>query len=72
VAEKGDSHVDVHPQRTHEASHRSHETENWDVPGIVEHAGAIHGQAVCVQPEIPTPIAIVGFVGPWGGTSGEE
>lgn len=56
MAEGGDSHIDMHPKRPHEAPYSPHQTENWHIPHIVEHARAVRGQAVGVEPEIPAAV----------------
>ena len=53
MAKEGDPDIDVHPQCPHQATDGSHDTEDGDIPRIVEHARAIGCQAVCVQAKIP-------------------
>ena len=48
-----DLHVEVNPKRAQQASSSPHGTEDGHVPDVVEHARAIKGQAVCVQPKVP-------------------
>ena len=52
VAEGSDFDVDMDPQRPHEAPHGAHEAEYGDIPDVVEHARAVEGQAVSVQPKV--------------------
>ena len=52
MAEKGDADVDVHPQGAHQAAYGAHDAEDGHVPGIVEHAGAVGGHTVRIQPKI--------------------
>ena len=53
MSEQGHAHVDMHPQRSHEASNGTHGAEDGHIPCIVEHAGAVRCQAVCVQAKVP-------------------
>ena len=47
-----DLDIEVHPESAQQPPSSPHHAEDWHVPGIVEHAGAVEGQAVCVQPKV--------------------
>ena len=52
MAQLGDLDIDFDEGSPHEAPHDSHANEDGHVPDIVEHAGAVEGQAVCVQAKV--------------------
>ena len=52
VAQSSHFHVDVHPQRPHQASDRAHGEKDGQVPDVIKHARARKGQAVRVQAKV--------------------
>ena len=55
MPESCDPHVDVHPERSHQAPNSPHQAEDGHIPHIVKHALPIQRQAVRVEPKVPIP-----------------
>ena len=50
-----DPHIDMHPERSHQAPNCPHQAEDGHIPHVVEHALPVQRQAVSLEPEVPIP-----------------